>query len=455
MARIGFVGLGNMGGPMLLNLLKAGHQVSAFDLVESALARAKQAGASVAASAASTAQDAEFFISMLPASRHVEGLYLTPDAEGKTLLDRISKSTVVIDCSTISPQSARKVAEAARARGIEMLDAPVSGGTAGAEKGTLTFIVGGDAKVLERARPILEKMGANIFHAGAQGAGQVAKICNNMLLAIHMTGTAEALALGVANGLDPGVLSEVMKRSSGGNWSLERLQPVSRRDGGSAGLARLHGRISRRPDDQGSRPGDGCRRRHRHGDSDGRAGAQPVSVAQETRERRGARLLEHSEALREGRVTVGMESYCNVNFTGPACSSPVTLSLRTASASPADALVDAALTSVPALRSPASSSGSPAARHRCTAPLQLVQMALRLSAVLRARDDLLTEVTALREADGAELIVVEHLRQERLGRGLGDVRDTGAYVVKIPGVCVAGFAARFVLEPGRPRVCLR
>jgi len=116
MARIGFVGLGNMGGPMLLNLLNAGHQVSAFDLVESALARAKQAGASVAESAANTAKDAEFFISMLPASRHVEGLYLTPDAEGKTLLDRVSNSTVVIDCSTISPQSARKVAEAARSR---------------------------------------------------------------------------------------------------------------------------------------------------------------------------------------------------------------------------------------------------------------------------------------------------------------------------------------------------
>lgn len=225
MARIGFVGLGNMGGPMLMNLLEAGHQLTAFDLVESALARAKQAGAAVSTSAGGAAQGAEFFVSMLPASRHVEGLYLTPDSEGKTLLDRISKTTVVIDCSTISPQSARRVAEAARARGIEMLDAPVSGGTAGAEKGTLTFIVGGDGGVLERARPILEKMGTNIFHAGAQGAGQVAKICNNMLLAIHMTGTAEALALGVANGLDPAVLSEIMKRSSGGNWSLNVYNP--------------------------------------------------------------------------------------------------------------------------------------------------------------------------------------------------------------------------------------
>lgn len=225
MAKIGFVGLGNMGGPMLLNLIKAGHPVTAFDLIESALARAKEGGAAVSTSAARAAEGAEFFISMLPASRHVEALYLTPDADGRTLLDRIARSTVVIDCSTISPQSARKVADAARARGIEMLDAPVSGGTAGAEKGTLTFIVGGDAAVLERARGILERMGSNIFHAGAQGAGQVAKVCNNMLLAIHMTGTAEALALGVANGLDAKVLSEIMKRSSGGNWSLNVYNP--------------------------------------------------------------------------------------------------------------------------------------------------------------------------------------------------------------------------------------
>jgi 3-hydroxyisobutyrate dehydrogenase len=225
MARIGFVGLGNMGGPMVANLVKAGHQVIAFDLVEAALARAKQGGAAVAASAAEATTGVEFFVSMLPASRHVEGLYLTADSNGQCLLDRIAKTTLVVECSTISPQSARKVADAAKGRGIAMLDAPVSGGTAGAEKGTLTFIVGGDAAVLERARPILDKMGANVFHAGANGAGQVAKICNNMLLAIHMTGTAEALALGVANGLDAAVLSEIMKRSSGGNWSLNVYNP--------------------------------------------------------------------------------------------------------------------------------------------------------------------------------------------------------------------------------------
>jgi 3-hydroxyisobutyrate dehydrogenase len=225
MARIGFVGLGNMGAPMVLNLVKAGHAVTAYDLVEAAVTRAKNGGAQASGSAAQAAEGVEFFVSMLPASRHVEGLYLGAGADGRCLLDRIDPATLVIDCSTISPQSARKVADAARARGIDMLDAPVSGGTGGAEKGTLTFIVGGDAKVLERARPILERMGTNIFHAGGQGAGQVAKICNNMLLAIHMTGTAEALALGAANGLDPAVLSEIMKRSSGGNWSLNVYNP--------------------------------------------------------------------------------------------------------------------------------------------------------------------------------------------------------------------------------------
>ncbi len=225
MASIGFVGLGNMGAPMLLNLIKAGHSVTAFDLVEAALHRARDGGATVATSAAAAAAGADYFISMLPASRHVEGLYLQVDANGKCLLDAIATETVVIDCSTIAPQSARRVAEAALTRRIRMLDAPVSGGTAGAEKGTLTFIVGGDAAVLEQARPILGNMGANIFHAGSHGAGQVAKICNNMLLAIHMSGTAEALALGVANGLDPAVLSEIMKRSSGGNWSLNVYNP--------------------------------------------------------------------------------------------------------------------------------------------------------------------------------------------------------------------------------------
>ena len=161
---------------------------------------------------------------MLPASHHVEGLYLGSDGE-PGLLAHIATGTLVIDSSTIAAATSRKVAQAAQAQGVQFIDAPVSGGTGGAIAGTLTFIVGGSEVDLERARPVLEKMGAIIFHAGDVGAGQTAKICNNMLLGILMAGTSEAIALGVANGLDPKVLSEIMRRSSGGNWALEKYNP--------------------------------------------------------------------------------------------------------------------------------------------------------------------------------------------------------------------------------------
>jgi len=218
---IAFVGLGNMGGPMALNLIKAGHPLRVFDLVPAAIEAARTAGAKVADSPKAAVAGVEIIVSMLPASRHVESLYL--GAEG--LLASIAPGALVIDCSTIAPASSRKVAEAAQARGLRFIDAPVSGGTAGASAGTLTFIVGGSVEDLESARPILSAMGKNILHAGACGAGQVAKIANNMLLAIHMAGTAEALALGVANGLDPKVLSDIMVKSSGRNWSLEVYNP--------------------------------------------------------------------------------------------------------------------------------------------------------------------------------------------------------------------------------------
>jgi 3-hydroxyisobutyrate dehydrogenase len=218
---IAFIGLGNMGAPMALNLAKAGHALQVFDLSPAAIAAAREGGLSVAASATAAVAEAEVVISMLPASRHVEALFLG-DAG---LLGTIRPGTLVIDCSTIAPAVSRTVAEAAKARGIDFIDAPVSGGTAGAAAGTLSFMVGGESAHLERARPLLEKMGKNIFHAGAVGAGQVAKIANNMLLAIHMAGTAEALALGVANGLDPKVLSDIMSKSSGRNWSLEVYNP--------------------------------------------------------------------------------------------------------------------------------------------------------------------------------------------------------------------------------------
>ena len=224
MADIGFIGLGNMGGPMAANLLAAGHSVRVFDLVEERVNELVEKGGQAAGSPEDAVQGVECCISMLPASVHVRGLYLE-DNRGPALIDVLSPETLVIECSTIAPDTAREVGEAARARGIQMLDAPVSGGTAGAEAGTLTFIVGGEEAALERARPLLEVMGANIFHAGGPGAGQVGKVCNNMMLAIVMTGTSEALALGVANGLDPERLSNIIRDSSGGNWVLEKYNP--------------------------------------------------------------------------------------------------------------------------------------------------------------------------------------------------------------------------------------
>ena len=219
--KIGFIGLGNMGLPMALNLLKAGHEVIGFDLVQSQLDSFAAAGGTVANNANATAIGADVLISMLPASRHVEGLYL-----GDTgLLANADPKTLLIDCSTISPKVAQAVAAAAKIKSFAMIDAPVSGGTAGAQAGTLTFMVGGDAKAVESARPLLEKMGKNIFHAGANGAGQTVKVCNNMLLGIQMLGTSEALRLGIANGMDPKVLSDIMAKSSGRNWALELYNP--------------------------------------------------------------------------------------------------------------------------------------------------------------------------------------------------------------------------------------
>ena len=222
MAKVGFIGLGNMGGPMAANLAAAGHEVVVFDLVAELMAQVP--GAQAAQSAAAAVDGADFVFSMLPAGQHVRQVYLgTPDQPG--VLAHIAADCVVVDCSTIDAASAQAVAAGALERGIRMLDAPVSGGTGGAQNGTLTFIVGGDAGALEQARALLEVMGANIFHAGGAGAGQVAKICNNMLLAVLMAGTAEALALGVENGLDPKVLSDIMKVSSGGNWALNVYNP--------------------------------------------------------------------------------------------------------------------------------------------------------------------------------------------------------------------------------------
>ena len=218
---IAFIGLGNMGLPMAANLSKAGHAVTAFDLSADAVGKARAQGLRVATSAIAAVEGASVVISMLPASRHVESLFLG-DAG---LLVQLAAGTLVIDCSTVAPASAKKVAQAATARGLHMIDAPVSGGTAGAAAGTLTFIVGGEAAALELARPVLQGMGRNIFHMGAAGAGQVAKLCNNMALGVIMAVTGEALALGAAHGLDAKVLSQMMAVSTGRSWATEVCNP--------------------------------------------------------------------------------------------------------------------------------------------------------------------------------------------------------------------------------------
>ena len=218
---IAFIGLGNMGGPMAANLVKKGFAVTAFDLSAPMLEHAVAKGCKKADSAHAAIEGVDAVVSMLPSGEAVRSLYL--GARG--LLQAMNPEILLIDCSTIAANDARQVIAAAGERGIDALDAPVSGGTAAAAAGTLSFMCGGEEAAIERARPVLAAMGANIFHAGPAGSGQVAKICNNMLLAIHMIGTAEALQLGVDNGLDPQVLSEIMRASSGGNWSLEKYNP--------------------------------------------------------------------------------------------------------------------------------------------------------------------------------------------------------------------------------------
>lgn len=222
--KIAFIGLGNMGKPMAENLLKKGFQLNVFDLNQIVLDEVKQQGANVAESPQQASEDVDMVITMLPAGQHVKSVYIGNDAQ-QGLFDTLKAGTLVADCSTISASDAREVAKVATEKGIHFLDAPVSGGTGGATAGTLTFIVGGDTAHFEQIKPVLQAMGKNIFHAGEHGAGQVAKICNNMLLGILMAGTSEALNLGVQNGLDPKVLSDIMLQSSGRNWTLEVYNP--------------------------------------------------------------------------------------------------------------------------------------------------------------------------------------------------------------------------------------
>ncbi len=222
---VAFIGLGNMGGPMAANLIAAGYQLTVYDRVETAMADAVAQGARRADTAIAAVEAADIVFSMLPAGQHVRELYLGAGDNGEGILAAAGSDTLLVDCSTIDAETARLVAGKAAERGLTMLDAPVSGGVNGAKAGGLTFMVGGEAAGLERARPLLDIMGKAVFHAGEVGAGQVGKMCNNMLLGILMTGTSEAINLAVANGLDPTVISEIMKNASGGNWALNVYNP--------------------------------------------------------------------------------------------------------------------------------------------------------------------------------------------------------------------------------------
>lgn len=222
MATIGFIGLGNMGGPMAANLVKAGHSLKVFDLAPAAVSALTDAGAIRAERASDAARDVEFVVTMLPAGEHVRSVYL---GEGG-LIAAAGKGTVFIDSSTIDIPSARETIAAAEKAGMMMVDAPVSGGVGGAAAGTLTFMVGGPEAAFARAKPVLEKMGKNIFHAGAAGNGQVAKVCNNMILGISMIGVSEAFVLGEKLGLDAQTLFDISSTASGQCWSMTSYCPV-------------------------------------------------------------------------------------------------------------------------------------------------------------------------------------------------------------------------------------
>ena len=220
MAKIAFIGLGHMGGGMAPNLVKAGHEVRAFDLVPEALGKAAVAGCSPASSTAEAVKDADVVITMLPAAKHVRAVFhddVAPNAKPGALL---------IDCSTIDVQSAREVGEAMQAKGFDFVDAPVSGGIAAAAAGTLALMVGGTDEQFERAKPFLEPMAKAVIHAGQLGAGQAAKICNNMILGATMIATCEAFVLAQKLGLDPQVFFDISSKASGQSWSMTSYAPV-------------------------------------------------------------------------------------------------------------------------------------------------------------------------------------------------------------------------------------
>ncbi|WP_207478969.1 3-hydroxyisobutyrate dehydrogenase [Arenibaculum pallidiluteum] len=226
MASVAFIGLGNMGGPMAANLVKAGHRVVGFDMVEGNLSRAAEAGVEPADSAAAAAAAADCIVTMLPAGPHVRAVYMGDGGGEGGVIAAARPGALLVDCSTIDVDSARAVNRAAAEKGFEMVDAPVSGGVGGASAATLTFMVGGEEQAFARAEPVLAAMGKTIVHTGGPGTGQAAKICNNMILGISMIAVSEAFALAERLGLDAQKLFDVASRSSGQCWSLTTYCPV-------------------------------------------------------------------------------------------------------------------------------------------------------------------------------------------------------------------------------------
>ncbi|MCQ2996221.1 3-hydroxyisobutyrate dehydrogenase [Pseudomonas syringae] len=219
--KIAFIGLGNMGAPMARNLLKAGHHLHLFDLNTTILNELAALGGRISESPKHAAQGAELVLTMLPAAAHVRSVYLNEDG----VLAGIGPGVPAVDCSTIDPQTIRDVAAIAAKQGVSLGDAPVSGGTGGAQAGTLTFMVGASDEHFETLKPVLTQMGKNIVHCGDIGTGQIAKICNNMLLGISMIGVAEAMALGDSLGIDTEVLAKIINTSTGRCWSSEMYNP--------------------------------------------------------------------------------------------------------------------------------------------------------------------------------------------------------------------------------------
>ena len=220
MARVAVIGLGTLGGGMAANLVTAGHEVVAIDLAQPAIERAKGNGCEIAISAEDAVQSVDAVVTMLPAGKHVAGVYRD------SVFSKAPTSALLMDCSTIDVGTAKQVEEEAKAAGYTMVDAPVSGGIAAADAGTLTFMVGGSSNGFEKAEPFLQKMGKAVIHAGGPGAGQAAKIVNNMLLGVTMAGTCEAFVLAQKLGLDPQTFFDISSKASGQSWSMTSYCPV-------------------------------------------------------------------------------------------------------------------------------------------------------------------------------------------------------------------------------------